>query len=88
MDKIFKFELGDYVKDSLLGFEGFIEERVQCLNGCIQYRIQPKVGKDGKIPDACQLDEQNLELIKSAKKKTKVNRDQGPTRKMCSKYSK
>lgn len=59
----FKFNLGDEVEDLMTGFKGNIEVRSQCLNGCIQYTIQPKTDKDKKIPDSWAIDEQQLKLI-------------------------
>ena len=86
---IFKFELGDQVLDIVTGFKGIIEARTQCLNGCIQHMIQPKVDKEGKIPDACQIDEQNLKLIKKSflKKKEEDEPFTGGLRKRVSKYN-
>lgn len=71
-EKIFKFELGDEVKDLVTGYKGIIDMRNQCLNKCIQYNIQSRIDKDGKIPDSYMIDEQNLELIK--KRKVKPNK--------------
>lgn len=71
MKEIFKFNLGDQVIDTFSKFKGNIEARTQCLNGCIQYLIQPIVDKEGKMSDACQIDEQNLKLMKKSPLKEK-----------------
>ena len=82
MEAIFKFELGDELKDIVSGFRGFVETRIQCLNKCKRYTIQPKVTKDGTLPDACDIDEQ--QLIRISKSKIKINEEEkikgGPRR--------
>lgn len=80
---IFKFDLGEEVKDLVTGFKGIIEARTQCLNGCIQYIVQPRVDKEKKIPEACQIDEQQLKLIKKSifKKKDEDEKIPGGLRK-------
>ena len=56
----FKFPLGVRVKDITCGFEGIITARMQCLNGCIQYTVTPKIKKEGERQDAWNLDEAQL----------------------------
>lgn len=56
-------ELGQKIRCKVTGFEGIAISRVEYLNGCIQYCIKPKVGKDGKILDGIYIDEEQLEVI-------------------------
>ncbi len=85
---IFKFELGDTVIDTFTKFKGHIEQRTENLNGCIQYHLQPKVGKDGKIPEGCMIDEQNLKLVKKSPLRDKEKKEEftGGMRRRVSKY--
>lgn len=56
--------LGCKVRDLVSGLEGIAVSRVEYLNGCIQYGIKPKVGKDGTTTDdAVYLDEGQLEYV-------------------------
>lgn len=56
----FRFQLGDRARDLVTGFSGVIISRTEYLNGCIRYGIQPPLDKDGKMPDAVWIDEQQL----------------------------
>lgn len=68
MQSIFKFNLGDEVKDIITGFRGVIDSRTQWLNGCTRYGVQPsKLTKDGNVQDARAFDEQQLQLVKAAR---------------------
>ena len=70
----YKFKLGDTLQDKVSGFKGIASSRVQYLNGCVQYCIVPKVGKDGKYPEGVYFDEGQLKRtgrgINIASKKT------------------
>ena len=70
--------LGDKVKDKVSGLVGIATERREYLNGCIQYVIQPKIDKDGKMPDGWSIDSQQIE---SLEKKIKVKKSEtgGPS---------
>ena len=59
--------LGKKVKDKVSGFLGTATAVVECLNGCIQVEITPKVGKDNKIEDGIQCDSQNILVYRSGK---------------------
>ncbi len=64
--------LSDQVKDKITGFKGTVVGKVEYINGCVKYSVQPKIDKDGKMPDSIWIDEQELEITKkAAKKKTK-----------------
>ena len=55
------FKLGEKVKDKVTGIIGIITGRCEYLNGCIQYGVTPKAGKDSKYPDVSWIDEKQLE---------------------------
>lgn len=69
-----KIKLGSKVKCVVTGFKGVAVSRVEFLNGCIQYCIKPKQGKDGKYPEGEFVDEAQVEVINDGlnikKKKT------------------
>lgn len=58
-----KIELGKVVRDKVSGYEGVCTSRVEFMTGCVQYAIQPKVDKDGKLPDVVYFDEGRLEMV-------------------------
>ena len=55
--------LGNKVKDIVTGFEGIAIAKIEYLNGCKQFCVQPPVDKDGKRPDGVYLDHQQLEVV-------------------------
>lgn len=58
---IFKFELGERVKDVITGMSGVIMARSNFITGCDQYGISPtKLKKDGSRPDWEYFDENRL----------------------------
>lgn len=56
-------ELGVKVKDKITGLTGIATERREFLNGCIQYAVQSRVDKEGKLPEAWYIDVQQLEVV-------------------------
>jgi len=58
-----KIKLGSKVKDRVSGFTGIVESRIEYLNGCIQYGVVPKVGKDNKKGESLWVDEEQIEII-------------------------
>lgn len=63
MQKVeFMFSLGEKVTDVTTGFSGIIIRASMCLNGCIQYAVQPKVSEKepDKMPENYWIDEQSL----------------------------
>jgi len=79
-----EIELGDTVRDKISGFKGIAASRTEFLNGCIQYDVVPKVGKENIILEGVAIDEGSLEIIKKKpkprvkKEKTKEESDGGP----------
>jgi hypothetical protein len=53
-------KLGAIVKDTITGFKGILTARTTFLTGCTRVCIQPKVDKDGKLPDAAWFDEPSI----------------------------
>ena len=60
-----KINLGDECRDTITGFTGIAVARTIWLHGCDRVTLQPKVDKDGKIPDNNTFDEVQLEVIKA-----------------------
>ena len=76
-----KIELGSKVKCIVTGFEGIITERAEYLNGCVQYKVTPKMKKDGTVQESYYIDEEQLKVTgKGVSKTKKVTENGGPTR--------
>lgn len=58
-----EIKLGSKVKDKVSGFTGIAVSKFIHLNGCIQYNLMPKVGKDNKKEEGQWFDEQQLIVI-------------------------
>ncbi len=56
--------LGQEYKDVVTGFKGIAVAATTFLHGCRRIGLQPKVDKDGEIPDSMQFDEPQLEATK------------------------
>ena len=59
-----EIKLGDTVKCLITGFQGIVTSKMEFLNGCIQYSLAPKVGKDNKLQDEICIDSQSLRVVK------------------------
>ena len=68
-----KIQLGDTVKCKYTGFKGVVVSMTEFINGCVQFGVAPKVGKDNKYNEELGIDEESLEIITKPKKK-KVKR--------------
>ena len=55
-----EFELGSYLKDKVTDFEGTAIAKVEYLNGCVRYEIQPRELKDGNKIESIWIDESQL----------------------------
>lgn len=55
--------IGKKVRCRISGFTGIATSRIEYLNGCVQYGVRPRVGKDKKQPDIEYFDWQQLEVI-------------------------
>ena len=71
-------ELGDTVQCTVTGFKGVAVMKTEFLNGCIQYSVAPKVGKDNKIIEDVSIDEGSLKVIKKKTKPRQRSSTGGP----------
>lgn len=55
--------LGKEVEDKITGFKGIATSKHIYLTGCNQFGVQPKIDKDGKVPDIKYFDEGRLKVI-------------------------
>jgi hypothetical protein len=77
-------KLGDIVQDRISGFKGTVIAKVEYLNGCIQFCVKPKTGKDGKMIEGEYIDMEQLEVVgqlfpNKAKKNGGPKSDMPPT---------
>jgi len=83
-------ELGNKVKDKVTGFEGIVVAKSTYLQGCNRALVQPKVNKEGVVPDSVSFDEPDLIFVDRGlapeKKKTPKKPPGGP-RQMASRSS-
>ena len=63
----FKFKHGDYVKDCITGFKGYIISAHNFITGCNHYTVSPEMKKDGTILEPTSFDEPRLEIIGESK---------------------
>jgi hypothetical protein len=59
-----KAKLGDKVKDKITGFKGIVVSAHDYLNGCTRLTVQPKLKKDGTMPNTETFDEPQLQVMK------------------------
>lgn len=71
-------ELGDEVMDTVSGFKGVAVAITKWLNGCTRISVQPKVDKDGKLPESNCFDEPQLKVTKAVKRPEPDRRTGGP----------
>ena len=76
----FKFELGSTVKDTITNFEGVVIRRTQWLNNCNTYGVQPRKLLEGKIQEAWNFDEPQLELVPKKETLSSTRKTGGPER--------
>ena len=57
--------LGSKVKDRVTGLIGITTARLEYMNGCIQYCIQPQEVKDGKPAQESWIDKQRVEVVEA-----------------------
>jgi len=55
-------KLGQKVRDVVTGFEGIATAKVEYINGCVQFGVQPQAA-EGKFPDSVYVDHQRLAMI-------------------------
>lgn len=71
-------KLGSFVKDQITTVEGVAVSRLEYLNGCVRYEVQPQELKDGKPVSSTWVDYQQLEVIHEAKTEDVKDRPGGP----------
>ncbi len=59
-----EIKLGDTVQSIYTGFKGIAISKTEFINGCIQFGVSAKVGKDNKYPEEMDMDSQSLKVIK------------------------
>ena len=59
--------LGQEAKDRITGFTGVLIGRIEYLNGCVQYLVQPKKLINGKVVDSVWVDVQRLDPTSKVK---------------------
>ncbi|HDZ14331.1 hypothetical protein LCGC14_1069100 [marine sediment metagenome] len=74
-----KIKLGQEVIDTISGFTGIAVAGYEFLNGCRRISVQPKVDKDGKLPEDKAFDEPQLKVVKKGKYKNGNKDDGGPS---------
>ena len=61
----FRIKLGSEVKSNISDFKGIVTCAASHLNGCDRYFVNPKIGKDGKLPDGYWFDDGELIVLKA-----------------------
>ena len=59
--------LGSEVVDIFSGFKGIAVANHTYINGCVRITVQPKVKKDGTLPEEKTFDEPQLKVVKNKK---------------------
>jgi len=62
-------KLGIRVRDNITGLTGIAVARTEWLHGCARVTIQPEELKDGKPVESYTVDEQQVELVKTEKRR-------------------
>lgn len=62
--------LGKKVESRVTGFKGIATAKVEFINGCVQYCVKPRVGKDGAMPEGHYIDVEELVVIGEGAKVT------------------
>ena len=64
-------KLGDKVKDTLTGFTGIVETKVECLNGCIRYGlVESEVNGKKNEMRTLEVDSQQVKKVDDGINKT------------------
>ena len=56
-------KLGQEVRHTVTGFTGIAVSLTQFMQGCRRVEVQPRVDKEGKLPELACFDEPELEVI-------------------------
>jgi hypothetical protein len=71
-------QMGDEVQCIVTGFKGVVTSITEYLNGCRRMGVQPPVDKEGRIPEAYNIDEPQLVVTKARKVKMGPQDTGGP----------
>ena len=71
-------ELGDEAIDTITGFKGTVVAITKWISGCDRINLQPRVKKDGTVPDSMSFDETQLKIVKKKKIKESGHSKGGP----------
>lgn len=72
-------ELGQEVKCKVTGFRGIAIGRTEWVAECVRFCVQPKINKDGTMPEAQTIDEILLSVVgKGITKPEKKKKTGGP----------
>lgn len=63
---MFRFNLGDKVRDTFTGFVGFIHGSAAYITGCNQHVVNARTVEGGKPSEGHWLDDMRLELVEAA----------------------
>lgn len=66
-------DLGDQVVDPVTGFKGIVVSSHNYLQGCTRLSVQPKIKKDGTVPETVTFDQPQLDVVKRGKIKAKAS---------------
>ena len=60
-----EIKLGIKAKDTVSGFTGIVTEKCEYLNGCVQFRVIPKIDpkKSNEMPDGVWFDVEQLKYV-------------------------
>jgi hypothetical protein len=75
-----KAKLGDKVKDKVTGFKGIVVSAHDYLNGCTRLTVQPKLKKDGTMPETETFDEPQLKVMQDTVHELGVQDLGGPSK--------
>jgi hypothetical protein len=56
-------QFGSLAQDTITGFEGIVVRRIEHMNKCVRYEIQPVVDEDGQLPDSKMFDGPDLKVM-------------------------
>lgn len=56
-------KLGNTIRDAISGFTGIAIQRLEFMNGNVQYGVQPKGKEEGVYPDAMFIDHHTLDVV-------------------------
>lgn len=79
-----EFKLGDEAQDTITGFKGTVVAITEWIHGCQRITLQPKVNKDGEIPEQGSFDAPAIKVTK--KKKVKRETKTGGPRPTLKRY--